>query len=42
MLTSIKTNAFSGDKSKELAMMYFRVAVILYSFFLDLLQHYNF
>ena len=30
MLTSIKTNAFSGDKSKELAMMYFRVAVILF------------
>ncbi len=30
MLTSIKTNQFKGDKSKELAMMYFRVAIILF------------
>ena len=30
MLTSIKTNNFAGDKSKELAMMYFRVAIILF------------
>jgi len=30
MLTSIKTNEFAGDKSKELAMMYFRVAIILF------------
>jgi len=30
MLASIKTNSFAGDKSKELGMMYFRVAVILY------------
>lgn len=30
MLTSIKTNQFAGDKSKELAMMYFRVAIILF------------
>jgi len=30
MLTSIKTNEFAGDKSKELGMMYFRVAVILF------------
>lgn len=30
MLTSIKTNYFEGSASKELAMMYFRVAVILF------------
>ncbi|WP_294958917.1 cbb3-type cytochrome c oxidase subunit I [Sulfurovum sp.] len=30
MLTSIKTNEFRGDKSKELGMMYFRVAIILF------------
>jgi len=30
MLTSIKTNKFEGSKSKELALMYFRVAVILF------------
>jgi len=30
MLTSIKTNNFEGSKSKELAMMYFRVAIILF------------
>ncbi|MCD6135733.1 cbb3-type cytochrome c oxidase subunit I, partial [Candidatus Bipolaricaulota bacterium] len=30
MLASIKTNEFAGDKSKELAMMYFRVAIILF------------
>ena len=30
MLTSIKTNSFEGNKSKELGMMYFRVAVILF------------
>ena len=30
MLTSIKTNHFEGNASKELAMMYFRVAVILF------------
>lgn len=30
MLTSIKTNNFEGNKSKELAMMYFRVALILF------------
>jgi len=30
MLTSIKTNEFAGDKSKELGMMYFRVAIILF------------
>ena len=30
MLTSIKENHFGGDKSKELAMMYFRVAIILF------------
>jgi len=30
MLTSIKTNSFNGNKSKELAMMYFRVALILF------------
>ena len=30
MLTSIKTNNFAGDKSKELATMYFRVAIILF------------
>ena len=30
MLTSIKTNEFAGDKSKKLAMMYFRVAIILF------------
>ena len=30
MLTSIKTNEFARDKSKELAMMYFRVAIILF------------
>jgi len=30
MLTSIKTNEFVGDKSKKLAMMYFRVAIILF------------
>jgi len=30
MLTSIKTNQFEGNKSKELAMMYFRVAIILF------------
>ena len=30
MLTSIKTNQFEGNKSKELGMMYFRVAIILF------------
>jgi nitric oxide reductase subunit B len=30
MLTSIKTNEFAGNKSKELGMMYFRVAIILF------------
>ncbi len=30
MLTSIKTNNFEGNRSKELAMMYFRVALILF------------
>ena len=30
MLTSIKTNQFGGNKSKELGMMYFRVAIILF------------
>ena len=30
MLTSIKTNSFEGNKSKELGMMYFRVAIILF------------
>ena len=30
MLTSIKTNQFDGNKSRELAMMYFRVALILF------------
>ena len=30
MLTSIKTNSFGGNKGKELAMMYFRVAIILF------------
>ena len=30
MLTSIKTNSFAGDKGKELGMMYFRVAIILF------------
>jgi nitric oxide reductase subunit B len=30
MLTSIKENQFGGEKSKELAMMYFRVAIILF------------
>lgn len=30
MLTSIKTNSFEGNKSKELGMMYFRVALILF------------
>jgi len=30
MLTSIKTNEFAGSKSKKLAMMYFRVAIILF------------
>jgi len=30
MLTSIKINQFEGSKSKELALMYFRVAVILF------------
>ena len=30
MLTSIKTNKFEGSKTKELAMMYFRVAIILF------------
>ena len=30
MLTSIKTNSFAGSKSKELGMMYFRVAIILF------------
>jgi len=30
MLTSIKTNSFEGNKSRELAMMYFRVAIILF------------
>jgi len=30
MLTSIKTNSFAGNKGKELGMMYFRVAVILF------------
>ncbi|BAF71204.1 cbb3-type cytochrome c oxidase subunit I [Sulfurovum sp. NBC37-1] len=30
MLTSIKTNEFAGDKGKELGMMYFRVAIILF------------
>jgi len=30
MLTSIKTNLFAGNKGKELGMMYFRVALILF------------
>ncbi len=30
MLTSIKTNSFAGNKGKELGMMYFRVAIILF------------
>jgi len=30
MLTSIKTNSFEGNKSRELGMMYFRVAIILF------------
>jgi len=30
MLTSIKTNEFAGSESKKLAMMYFRVAIILF------------
>jgi len=30
MLTSIKTNEFKGSQSKALAMMYFRVAIILF------------
>ncbi len=30
MLTSIKTNNFDGCKSKELGMMYFRVAIVLF------------
>jgi len=30
MLTSIKINSFEGNKSKELGMMYFRVAIILF------------
>jgi len=30
MLTSIKTNQFGGDKGKELGMMYFRVAIVLF------------
>ena len=30
MLTSIKTNSFEGNKGKELGMMYFRVAIILF------------
>jgi len=30
MLTSIKTNDFAGNQSKELAMMYFRVAIVLF------------
>jgi len=30
MLTSIKTNQFQGSESKKLAMMYFRVALILF------------
>ena len=30
MLTSIKTNHFEGDESKKLAMMYFRVAMVLF------------
>jgi len=30
MLTSIKTNSFEGNKSKELGMMYYRVAIILF------------
>jgi len=30
MLTSIKTNEFAGDESRKLAMMYFRVAIILF------------
>jgi nitric oxide reductase subunit B len=30
MLTSIKTNEFAGNKGKELGMMYFRVAVVLF------------
>ncbi len=30
MLTSIKTNQFEGNKSRELGMMYFRVAIILF------------
>ena len=30
MLTSIKTNSFAGSKTKELGMMYFRVAIILF------------
>jgi len=30
MLTSIKTNSFAGNKGKELGMMYFRVALVLF------------
>jgi nitric oxide reductase subunit B len=30
MLTSINTNEFAGSESKKLAMMYFRVAIILF------------
>ncbi len=30
MLTSIKTNSFAGNKGKELGMMYFRVAIVLF------------
>jgi len=30
MLTSIKENQFGGEKSRELGMMYFRVAIILF------------
>jgi len=30
MLTSIKTNHFEGNESKQLAMMYFRVAMVLF------------
>jgi len=30
MLTSIKTNSFAGNPGKELGMMYFRVAILLF------------